>query len=96
MFKVDTASQVKQVHKRFAPTTIQINIAKGKSLSESEREAIRTARAVGILVETHVYNSPRQTVALLDAGVRMLHTGKPDALRGIVDAHSPEAERPVD
>ena len=96
MFKVDTASQVKQVHKRFAPRTIQINIAKGESLSESEREAIRTAQVLGILVETHVYNSPQQTVALLDAGVRMLHTAKPRAVRGIVDAHSPEAERPVD
>ena len=95
MFRVKTAAQVRDVHKRFAPMTIQVDTNKGAdSLSELQQDAIRTARALGILVETHAYNSSEQTAALLDAGVRMLHTNRPDAVRKIIDAHttnSPEA-----
>ena len=93
MFKVKKASQVKKVHKRFAPKTIQVDIAKkADSLSETQEEAIRTARALGILVETHAYKSPQQTTALLDAGVRMLHTNNPDAVRKIIDVHNSKAQ----
>ena len=92
MFKVKNASQVKKAHKRFAPKTIQVDIAKkADSLSETEEEAIRTARALGILVETHAYKSPQQTAALLDAGVRMLHTNNPKAIRKAIAAHKTNA-----
>ena len=96
MFKVDTASQVKNIHQRFAPATIQINIAKGEMLSDSKREAIRAARKLGILVETHVFNSAQQTTALLDAGVRMLHTNDPDDIREFVQRRSRKSESDAD
>jgi glycerophosphoryl diester phosphodiesterase len=93
MFKVKKASQVEKVHKRFAPKTIQVDIAKkADSLSETEEEAIRAALALGILVETHAYKSPQQTAALLDAGVRMLHTKDPDAVRKIIEARKPKGQ----
>lgn len=82
MFRVRTATQVRDIHKRFAPKTIQVNISnKADSLSDSEKEAIRTALSLKILVETHAYNSIQQTNELIDAGVRMLHTNRPDTVR---------------
>ncbi len=84
MFMVDSESQVRDVYKRFAPATIQINISNGETLSDSKRAAIRAARKLGILVETHEFNSPEQTATLLDAGVRMLHTNNPDDVREFV------------
>jgi glycerophosphoryl diester phosphodiesterase len=88
MFKVKKASQVRKIHKLFSPVTIQIDIREGESLSESRLEAIRAARELGILVETHAYDSPEQTATLLDAGVRMLHTRKPDTIRKLLNARS--------
>ncbi len=78
MFKVKTAAQVKAAHERFSPRTIQIDVAKGESLSPQKREAIQMARDLGILVETHSYGDAAQWKELIEAGVRMFHTAVPD------------------
>lgn len=78
MFKVKTAAQVKTAHERFSPRTIQIDVAKGESLSPQKREAIQTARDLGIVVETHSYGDAEQWKELIEAGVRMFHTAVPD------------------
>ena len=88
MFKVKESKQVQKIHKLFSPVTIQIDIREGEPISESRLEAIRTARELGILVETHAYDSPDQTAILLDAGVRMLHTKKPDTIRKLLNSRS--------
>ena len=88
MFKVRKASQVQRIHKLFSPVTIQIDIREGEPILESRLDAIRAARELGILVETHAFDSPEQTAILLDAGVRMLHTKKPDAIRKLLDSRT--------
>ena len=88
MFKVKTVKQVQKIHELFSPATIQIDIGEGKPIEESRLDAIRAARELGILVETHAYDSPEQTAVLLDAGVRMLHTKKPDTIRKLLDSRA--------
>ena len=79
MFKVDGLAGVKAVAKRFSPRTIQINFAKGETLSDEKRVAMRAAIELGMLVETHSYGDAAQWAELIDAGVRMFHTANPDA-----------------
>ncbi|MAS95366.1 MAG: hypothetical protein CMO55_19375 [Verrucomicrobiales bacterium] len=78
MYKVDRSEQVQKIADLFSPTTIQVNIAKGESLSEEKKEAIRKAVDLGILVESHSYGDPEQWQQLAEAGVRMFHTANPD------------------
>ncbi|MFK8110666.1 MAG: DUF4886 domain-containing protein [Rubripirellula sp.] len=88
MFKVDTAKQVSKLAQKFANhplLTIQVNIAKGESLTKEKLAAIQTARQKGYLVETHIYDDRDQWRELIDAGVRMFHTSSPDALRAYLD-----------
>ncbi|MEX2578657.1 MAG: glycerophosphodiester phosphodiesterase family protein [Verrucomicrobiales bacterium] len=77
MFKVDRPKQVEAIDERFSPATIQINVAKGESLPEEKREAIRLARERGIVVESHSYGDESQWRELAEAGVRMFHTAVP-------------------
>ena len=92
MFKVKKAKQVQKIHELFSPVTIQIDISEGKPLLESRLEAIHAALELGILVETHAFDSPEQTAELLDAGVRMLHTKKPDTIRKFLDSRAPKSK----
>lgn len=78
MFKVNNADQVKKVHEKCDPKTIQINVDKSEKLSEEKIKAIKTAVELGILVETHVYNDVQQTEKLIESGVRMFHSSNPD------------------
>lgn len=78
MFKVERPDQVKKTAERFSPATIQINCEKEEKLSEKKREAIRLARELGMLVETHSYGNEDQWKELVEAGVRMFHTAVPD------------------
>lgn len=78
MVKVDRADEVRDVAKRFSPKTIQINVAKGETLGPEKREAVQTAVALGMLVETHAYKDPAQWQELIEAGVRMFHTTVPE------------------
>ncbi len=78
MFKTKNTAQVKAVIDRFQPKTIQIDLAKGESISAAKVEAIRYAVQQGVLVETHVYNDPARWEQLAKLGVRMFHTNDPD------------------
>lgn len=78
MFKVDRSDQVRKIAERFSPATIQINYEKKEKLSEKKRKAIRLARELDILVETHSYGDEEQWKELAEAGVRMFHTAVPD------------------
>lgn len=78
MFKTNNVAQVKAVIDRFKPATIQINLAKGESISERKQEAIRHATSRGVMVETHVYRDSAQWQQLQELGVRMFHTTEPD------------------
>lgn len=78
MFKVNNADQVKKVHEKCGPRTIQINVEKDEELSGEKIKAIKTAVALGMLVETHVYGDAEQTERLIESGVRMFHTSSPD------------------
>ena len=80
MFKVNKAEQVKSVIAEFQPATIQINVAKGETISESKAKAIRQAATQGVLVETHVYGDEKLWEQLATLGVRMFHTTNPDAV----------------
>ena len=79
MFKVVGVAGVKDIAKRFSPSTIQINVEKGEALSDKQRVAIRAAIDLGMLVQTHSYGDAAQSAELVEAGVRMFHTAKPDA-----------------
>ena len=87
MFKVDGLAGVKAVAKRFSPRTIQINFAKGETLSDEKRVAMRAAIELGMLVETHSYGDAAQWAELIDAGVRMFHTANPDATLSYLTQH---------
>ncbi len=87
MFKVDGLAGVKAVAKRFSPRTIQINFAKGETLSDEKRVAMRAAIELGMLVETHSYGDAAQWAELIDAGVRMFHTANPDATLSYLKQH---------
>ena len=78
MFKVIGESGAKEIAKRFSPRTIQINFDKGEKLGAEKREAIRTAIELGMLVQTHSYGDAAQWAELVEAGVRMFHTSKPE------------------
>jgi len=80
MFKVDRPDQVKVVAERFSPAAIQINFEKNETLSEEKRKAIRLARELGMIVETHAYGDEVQWSDLAEAGVRMFHTASPDKI----------------
>lgn len=77
MFRVNTEQQVRTVHGRFAPTTIQVNISKDEPISPEETRAIRTACELGMLVETHCNRNTKRLEDLIQAGVRMFHTNTP-------------------
>ncbi|MCB1062831.1 MAG: glycerophosphodiester phosphodiesterase family protein [Verrucomicrobiae bacterium] len=87
MFKVKTVAQVKAAAAQFSPRTIQVDVEKGETLSNEKREAIRVARELGMVVETHAYNDPDQWADLLRAGVRMFHTASPDATLAWLKEH---------
>ncbi len=91
MFKARKEKHVKKIHKRFSPKTIQIDFSKKElkePIAQAKLDAIQMALELGMLVETHISEKhPEQTSTLLDAGVRMLHTNKPDETREFVDAY---------
>ena len=96
MFKVNDAAQVKKVHERCEPKTIQINVRKNEKLSEEQIEAIKTAIELGMIVETHVYNDEEQIEQLIKSGVRMFHTNKPDAtLKFLSDRAAKASSKPA-
>jgi len=78
MFKTKSVEQVKSIVQRFHPKTIQIDLAKGESVSSAKADAIREAVKKGVLVETHVYGSSEQSQKLVELGVRMFHTASPE------------------
>ena len=80
MFKVDTAEQAKAVIKQFQPATLQMNLAKGESVSKDKADAIAYAASQGVVVETHVYSDKKQWDRLAELGVKMFHTASPDAV----------------
>ena len=79
MFKAKSVAEVKSIIRDFRPKTIQINLAKGESISVEKAAAIREAVSAGVLVETHIYGDSQQWQKLAELGVRMFHTSNPDA-----------------
>ena len=79
MLKTKNESQVAQVIESLHPKTIQVDIAKGVAITPVKMAAIQCALKAGVLVETHCYSDRNQWQQLAEAGVRMFHTGIPDA-----------------
>ncbi|MGB7347759.1 MAG: glycerophosphodiester phosphodiesterase family protein [Pirellulaceae bacterium] len=79
MFKTKNVSQVQSIIDQFHPLTIQVDLANGESISNEKKMAIQQATKAGVLVETHIYSDTDQWKQLVELGVRMFHTTKPDA-----------------
>lgn len=78
MFKLGNRNEIRQIHADFRPRTVEVKFGKGETLSAVKRAAISEATSLGILVEAHSYNDPKQWEALAEAGVRMFHTAAPE------------------
>lgn len=77
MFKVSTKEQVDDIKARFDPLTIQVNVNKSDPANRQTLELIQYAANRGLLVETHAEGNAADWRKLVEAGVRMFHTGKP-------------------
>lgn len=97
MFKVSTKEEVDDIKARFDPLTIQINVKKSDPTNRQTLELIRYAANQGLLVEAHAEGQAADWIQLIEAGVRMFHTGNPSEvkafLRGL-PAHDDDAGAP--
>lgn len=87
MFKLSSAKQVEQIHREFQPKTVDIKVTGELPLSAGEKGAIEAARSLGILVEAHSFENPGFWEILAQAGVRMLHTNKPQKTLRYLEAN---------
>lgn len=77
MFMISTRKQVDDIQKRFNPSRIQVNVSKKDPTNPKTLDLIRYAAEKGLLVEVHAEGREQDWQKLIEAGVRMFHTGKP-------------------
>ena len=84
MFMVSNKKQVDDIRARFDPTTIQVNLSKDDPINARTIELIRYADRKGFVVETHAEGTEDDWRALIAAGVRIFHTGKPAKMKSFL------------
>lgn len=84
MFKVSTKDQVDDIKARFDPLTIQINVNKSDPANRQTLELIQYAASQGLLVQTHAEGQAADWIKLVEAGVRMFHTGNPSEVKAFL------------
>ena len=84
MFKVSTNEQVDDIKARFDPLTIQINVDKSDPADRQTLKLIQYATDQGLLVQTHAEGKATDWIKLIEAGVRMFHTGNPAEVKAFL------------
>lgn len=93
MFMVSTKKQVDDIQQRFNPTMIQVNISKDDPAHPRTLELIRYAASKQLLVETHANGTEHDWRQLVQAGVRMFHTTRPDKVKAFLRTISEASEK---
>jgi glycerophosphoryl diester phosphodiesterase len=88
MFRVSSKKQVDDIKQRFNPLTIQVNLDKKAPTKPKSIELIQYAASKDLLVETHAEGKTDDWTRLIQAGVRMFHTGKPAIMKSFLQARS--------
>ncbi len=87
MFKTNSKKQIDDIKARFNPPTIQVNVTKSNPADPDTLELIRYATSLGMLVEAHAEGTRDDWAKLVDAGVRMFHTGKPSKVKAFLQSN---------